>query len=72
MKRPVELTVPPPDTDQVKAGWVASAVANWSRAVAVNCCVAEVLTVALAGVTSTLDRVWLTTTVTLLVTVWLA
>ena len=37
VNRPLALMVPPPDTDQLKVGWGLRLVANWSRAVAVNC-----------------------------------
>ena len=69
VKRPLELIVPPPLTLQVNDGCVVRLVANWSRADAVNCCVAAVATVALAGETTTLVNVGLTVTVTELVTV---
>ncbi len=54
---------------QVKVGWVARLVANWSRAVAVNCWVAETFTVAVVGARTMLVRVWLTVTATELVAV---
>jgi hypothetical protein len=58
VKRPPVLMVPPPETIQLKLGWLVSAVANWSRAVAVNCWVPRVGTLALAGATTMLVRVW--------------
>ena len=61
--------LPPAFTVQLKVGWVTRLVPNWSRAVAVNCWVAPVLTVALAGETTMLVNVWLTFTVTELVAV---
>ena len=54
---------------QAKVGWVVSARPNWSRPCAVNCCVAPVFSVTLAGVRATVVNVWRTVTVTLLVTV---
>src|SRR5450759_5360865 len=72
VKRPPPLMVPPPLTLHANEGWVAKVAPNWSRAVALNCWAAEMLTVALAGETAMLAIVGLTTTVTALVTVWLA
>jgi hypothetical protein len=57
VNRPLELIVPPPLVVQVKAGCAVSAVPNWSRPEAVNCCVAYVLIVALAGETTMLVNV---------------
>src|SRR5438270_670915 len=66
--RPDAVTVPPPlATDQVKAGALARAAPNWSRAVAVNCCLVAVFTVAVPGLTVMLVSVWLTVTATSLV-----
>jgi len=53
---PEEETVPPPLTDQVNAG-DATVLPNGSAAVAVNCCVPFVVTLAEAGFTLTLVRV---------------
>ena len=72
MYRPVVLTVPPAppeSTDQVNAGWLASAWPNWSLAVAVNDWVAPSDDRALAGATVIAVSVWATVTVTLLVIV---
>ena len=55
---------------QVKAGWLASELPNWSSAVAVNCWVWYSLSVALAGVTLMVVSVGLTVTFTLLVVDW--
>src|SRR5512143_674528 len=71
VNRPPLLMVPPPFTLQTKGGWVDMLAANWSRAVAVSCWVAEGATVAVAGASTMLVKVWLTVTVTVLVTVWL-
>ena len=55
----------PPDVidpfvaDQVNVGWLPRAAPYWSRAVAVNCCVAPVLRPIVAGVTVTLVATWL-------------
>ena len=54
---------------QVTAGMVVMAAPNWSVPPAVNCCVAPILTDTFAGLTLILVSVWLTVTVTLLVTV---
>jgi hypothetical protein len=62
---PDEEIVPPPFTAHVNAT-EAIALPNWSAAVAVNCCVPFVATVAVAGVTVTFVRLWLTVTATLL------
>src|SRR5438132_13699159 len=51
VKSPLVLMLPPPLTVQLNDGWAASATPNWSGAVAVNCCVAPVDTVALDGLT---------------------
>src|SRR6185436_8210119 len=64
VKRPAVSMVPPPETIQVKLGWLVSAVVNWSCAVAVNCWVAFVATLALAGATTMLVSVWETVMVT--------
>src|SRR5436190_2180258 len=69
VKRPLPLTVPPPLTVQGNAGCVASALPNWSFAVAVNCCVAPPETVALEGATAMVICVWFTVTLVLLITV---
>jgi hypothetical protein len=69
VNRPVLATVPPPLTLQVKVGWGARLVANWSRAVALNCWVVDATTVALAGANTTLVSVGLTVTLTELVAV---
>ena len=61
------MTVPTPDTDQVIAG-LAIALPNWSAAVAENCWVAPLARLTVAGVTRRLVKVWLTVTLTLLVT----
>src|SRR5579863_1508258 len=55
VNNPDEEIVPPPFADHVNAA-DAIALPNWSAAVAVNCCVPLVTTVALAGVTATLAR----------------
>jgi hypothetical protein len=57
VNRPFASIVPPPVTVQVNVGWVGKAVANWSRAVAPNCCVARGATEVLAGDTTMLVRV---------------
>jgi len=50
--RPAAPMVPtPPPTDQLNVGCGLSALPNWSRPVAVNCCVPPVWTEALAGET---------------------
>src|SRR5208337_429468 len=54
---------------QVKLGWVASTLPNWSLAVAANCWVPPTLTVTDAGLTAMLVSDWFTTTFTLLVVV---
>jgi len=63
------VPIPPPARDQVQAGCVLRALPNWSLALAANCWVPPLATVALPGVTATLVRVWLTVTLMLLVTV---
>src|SRR5207248_7103818 len=67
--RPVAPTPPSPpeSTDQVNAGWLARAWPNWSRAVAVNCCVAPLPAVTELGLTATLVNVCATVTLTSLV-----
>src|SRR5262249_9025629 len=65
---PVLLIVPLPVADQVIAGCDARALPNWSRAVAVNCCVPLGATVAVPGETVTEVSAGLTVTVTWLVT----
>src|SRR5262249_27618973 len=66
--RPLAFTDPGPplSMDQVNGGCVARALPNWSLLVAANCCVAPSTTVALAGLTTTVVRVALTVTLTLL------
>ena len=59
---PVPLIVPPPLTCQANVGCESIALPNWSRAVAVNCCVAPWASVTLAGVM--LSEVHVGTTVT--------
>ena len=51
LKSPDPLIVPPPLTDQVKAGWTVSGFPNGSSPVAVNCCVPFVGTDVEAGAT---------------------
>ena len=53
---------------QAKLGCVANALPNWSLPMAVNCCVAGGVTVAFAGLTAMVVRVWATGTLTLLAT----
>jgi len=69
VKRPLALMVPPPEVVQSKVGWVDRLAPNWSRAVAVNCCVADTFTLALVGATATLVKVWSTVTLVALVVV---
>jgi hypothetical protein len=69
VKSPLGLIVPPPVTVHANPGWVANAVPNWSLALAVNCWVAPLPTLALAGDTAMLVAVWVTVILTLLVTV---
>ncbi len=67
--RPLVLTnppAPPAASVQVKAGWMAIARPNWSRALAVNCRVAPQSRLTVAGLTLMLVSVWFTVTVTLL------
>jgi hypothetical protein len=61
--------VPSPVTLQAKVGCDRKVAPNRSRAVAVNCWVAERLTVTAVGATVMLVRVWSTFTVTELVVV---
>ena len=63
----VELTVPPPETVHVKAGWEAIAVLNWSNSLAENCLAVPSATVAVAGDTTMLLAVCCTVTSTVLV-----
>ena len=58
---------PPLATLQVKVGWVARALPNWSFAVALNCWVTLIPMLAEAGDTVIEVSVWLTETLTLLV-----
>ena len=51
VNKPEVLIVPPPLTDQVKAGCGLTGWLNWSKPVAVNCCVPPVATDALVGET---------------------
>jgi hypothetical protein len=64
VNKPADVIVPPPVADHVNAGWTASALPNWSIAVAVNCCLAPAVTVATAGVTIAPVSVWATVTFT--------
>jgi hypothetical protein len=64
VNNPADVIVPPPVADHVNVGWTASALPNWSIAVAVNCWLAPAVTVATAGVTTTPVRVWATVTFT--------
>ena len=66
MRRPAALIVPAVVV-QVNFGWLAKAVANWSLAVAVNCCVPPVLDAALDGLRTIAVSVCVTVTFTLLV-----
>ena len=65
---PVVLIVPAV-VAQVNVGCVASAVPNWSLAVAEYCCVASMFRLADAGLTVIDVSVWLTVTLTVLVAV---
>src|SRR5437764_386641 len=68
--RPLGLIAPTPlTTAQLKAGWVARALPNWSLALAVNCCVPPPGTLGVAGETAMLVRACWTVTVTALVAV---
>src|SRR3954447_22376502 len=58
VKSPLALMVPPPETIQLKPGCMVTGLANWSRAVALNCCVLPVVTLAVGGVTTMLVRLW--------------
>jgi hypothetical protein len=64
VNKPADVIVPPPVADHVNAGWTASALPNWSIAVAVNCCLAPAVTVTMAGVTIAPVSVWATVTFT--------
>ena len=55
----------PPAALQATVGCVASGCWNWSKPVAVNCCVAPPLMLAVPGVTTMLSKACLTITVTL-------
>ena len=66
--RPLLLTEPRPVEVQVKVGWVAIGLPNWSRATALNCCVPPSATLTGVGVTTIEVSVWLTVTLTELVT----
>src|SRR5262245_3399696 len=65
---PLLFRVPRPVSVQVKTGCVFNAAANWSRAVAENCNCFRTPTVAVPGLTTIEVSVWLTVTLTLLVT----
>ena len=67
VSRPPEAIVPAVAV-QVNAGWTARTRPNWSSAKAPYCCVPPTTTDALPGVTVMLVSVWLTVTVTLLLT----
>ena len=56
LNRPAEPIVPPPLTDQVNDGCGLKAWPNWSRPVALNCCVPPAWTEALAGATVIVAR----------------
>ena len=65
-KTPSLLIAPPPSSDHAKAGWLASALPNWSRAVAEKGSVPSAERPP-AGTTVMLVSVWSTVTSTLLV-----
>src|SRR5262245_12635259 len=58
----------PAVADQVKLGWLASALPNWSSACAENCRRLPATTLARAGLVAMAVRVWLTATLTVPVT----
>ena len=62
--RPLLLTEPGPVDVQVKVGWVAIGLPNWSSAMALNCCVPPSATLTEVGVTTIEVSVWLTVTLT--------
>ena len=67
VNKPAVLMVPPPLTVQVNVGCGLTGWPNWSRPVAVNCCVPPVCTDALAGATVIVVRTGGAVTVTLAV-----
>ena len=62
--RPLLLTEPGPVDAQVKVDWVAIVLPNWSRALALNCCVPPAATLTEVGYTTIEVSVWLTVTLT--------
>ena len=63
------MLIVPAVVAQVNVGCRASAVPNWSSAVAVYCCVPPAFRLAEGGLTVIAVSVWLTVTLTLLVAV---